>query len=126
SAPSTILPVEDGPAPRALTGRLWTAVSIFAVLMTAFHIFAVFKPIPAMQLRAAHLMFALPLIFILYPLAIPRLRVLDFLLTAVGLVTSAYFIREADGLILYRMGAANLADLVFGTLLVILVLEATR
>ena len=62
------VPVEaDAEKPaRVLTGRLATAVTAVAVLLSAYAVWNVFSPVPALQYRIVFLAVVLPLTFLLY------------------------------------------------------------
>ena len=122
---SALSPLGDSPAGERASS-LWWVIGCIALAMTAFHIYAVFTPLQAMELRPVHLAFALPLIFLARPTPIPFGIVLDVVLAAAGVASAGYIAYEANDLILYRMGAPNTYDMIFGGLMVLLVLEGAR
>ncbi|MBE9534937.1 MAG: TRAP transporter fused permease subunit, partial [Proteobacteria bacterium] len=93
--------------------------------------------IDSTQERAIHLAFAMALLFLLMPcfkrpkkylgfLAVmDRIPILDYILTLVGAFTALYLALFYEGIAM-RAGAPSTADMVSGTILVILLLEATR
>ena len=110
-------------------GFAGVAIRAIAVAMALFHLWATFAYIPAHPLRAVHLGFGLALIFLLYPgrSRADRSRVpwYDGLLALIAAVSMAYlvvFYRE----VAYRIIRPEAADLVLGTVALLLVLEAAR
>lgn len=103
-------------------------VSVTAVLMSLFHLYtAGVRPFTPWLQRSYHLMFALILVFLLYPTkkGKPGWRVLDFILGALGITTTFYLVINLDAIIL-RAGRWNNVDTLMGIILILLVLEATR
>ena len=106
-------------------------VSVIAIGASIYHIyFAYAHPFFALKHRALHWIFMSSLIFLLYPLSKKcspkhRVSVLDAILgiTSVG-VCLWLFLNSTD--ILNRAGAFQQLDVIMGTLLVIIVLEAAR
>src|SRR6476646_6309115 len=58
---------EEGAANR-LTGMAGTIVTIIAVTMTLFHLYAAYSIVPTQPLRYTHVAFVLVLCFLLFPL----------------------------------------------------------
>ena len=87
--------------------------------------------------RAVHLAFAMALLFLLNPClkrpgkrlgflsVTDRIPVLDYLLAAFGSLPALYLALDYEGIAM-RAGSPIFRDLIFGTVLVILLLEATR
>ncbi|ADU52182.1 TRAP transporter, 4TM/12TM fusion protein [Thermaerobacter marianensis DSM 12885] len=116
-------------ATRRLAGPMAAIVRFLAVAMAIYHIWATFAYIPAHPMRAIHLGFGLALILLLYPASRrqDRSRVpwTDVVLAVVAALTMAYlvvFYRE----VAYRIIRPETADLVLGTVALLLVLEAAR
>ena len=88
-------------------------------------------------IRSIHLGFALLIVYLNYPLfirpkfgigyfsATDRIPILDFVLGIIAAVSALYIALDYDGLIM-RIGAPILRDLIMGSALVILLLEAAR
>ena len=103
-----------------------------AVAMSLYHMYvAAFGPPEAIVFRATHLLFALTLVFMLYPLrpkGSPAWRIADVAMLAAGwgcvlhiLLNYDYFINR----IIY-IDALTVADRAFAVLAVLVVLEGTR
>jgi len=118
---------EEGPS-RRLTGKMGIFITVVAVVMSLVHLYAAVGVIMTQILRGIHVMFALFLIFLVYP-SLKRLRnrVLwyDYLLSLAGVSCIVYTFWDFEEFI-YRSVTPNGWDLFFGTLLILLVLEATR
>ncbi len=88
-------------------------------------------------IRAIHLAFALAIVFLNVPMfkkripglgflsATDRIPVFDYIIAAVAALSALYIAIDYDGLTV-RYGAPILRDLIFGSLLVLLLLEAAR
>jgi TRAP transporter 4TM/12TM fusion protein len=107
-------------------------VSILAVAMAAFHLYtAGFGRLPALQQRSIHLAFALILTFFLYPVRKKGFSgkwssAINFG-SSVGALLSCGNIAFVVYYVLYeRAGAATNLDIVFGTILILLVIDMTR
>jgi TRAP transporter 4TM/12TM fusion protein len=108
------------------------AATIIAVAMSLFHLYtAGIRLYPAMQQRSAHLVFALALAFLIYPLrpsakGQPKLFLfLDLLLVLLSFLIGAYVMFDYEG-IAARAGWPSLLDSLVSLVAVILVIEATR
>lgn len=112
-------------------GTLGWIVTVVALTMCAFHLYtAQFGLRPAMIQRGVHLLFGFMLVFLLFPAGKGTrwekwLRALDYLLMASGVLGLAYLISENKNIVM-RGGAANTADLLFGAVVLIVTMEATR
>ncbi|KAF0159410.1 MAG: TRAP transporter 4TM/12TM fusion protein [Syntrophaceae bacterium] len=106
-------------------------VTIVALAMCAFHLYtAQFGLQPAIIQRGIHLLFGVMLVFLLFPSGKGTrwekwFRVLDYLLMAAGVIGLAYLVSE-DRNIVMRGGAANTTDLFFGSIVLVVTMEATR
>ena len=118
---------------RKPTGFLGAVVALGCVgltLLTLYMAFNVtFGPIPT---RALHLMFVIPLTFLLYP-ALARWRergpsLLDYLLASLGFATFAWAVYSADRFQLRDayFDPVDPIDLTFGIIAILVVFEATR
>ena len=118
---------EEG-AVRRFTGWPDRALTAVAVGMSLFHLYAAYAVIPAQMLRAAHVAFVLFLTFLFFPAAKrfrPRIQWFDLLLSLVGVTVIAYLLVDFDEFI-ERAVTPTTWDLVFGSALILLVLEAVR
>jgi len=101
-------------------------VAILCIALSCFHIYtAGFGTLPTTLQRAWHLTFILTLIFLLYPSKSKWFRCLDYFLSAAGAASGLYIVLSYNTLV-YRVGNPNLVDIIFGCVLCLLVLEATR
>ncbi|MEM0014144.1 MAG: TRAP transporter fused permease subunit [Candidatus Nezhaarchaeales archaeon] len=101
-----------------VTGLVWTT----------FQLYATYVGFELTRLMIIHITFALIYTFIYKHLKIPVGRVVDVVLIALVIVTGAYFLQIADLInarIPYITPLSN-QDLVFGTLLILLVIEGVR
>jgi TRAP transporter 4TM/12TM fusion protein len=109
-----------------------TAIFLVAVSMSVYHLIIPLIGAPeALFFRGTHLLFALALTFLAYPGLVRRTdlpRWLDFLLIAASLVAIVYLWINYDELqdrIVYVDDLTNV-QLVLGTILVVIVIDATR
>jgi TRAP transporter 4TM/12TM fusion protein len=79
----------------------------------------------AMIQRTVHLTFVLVLIYLAYPLKNKSLRWLDYCLASVSLISGLYIILTFRDLVM-RVGNPNVYDIILGSILIILIIEATR
>ena len=118
---------EEGPS-RRLVGRMDTFTTVVAVIMSLIHLYAAVGIIMTQILRGIHVMFALFLIFLVFPsLKRFRNRILwyDYLLSVLSVACIVYTFLDFEEFI-YRSVTPTTLDLFFGSLLMFLVLEATR
>jgi TRAP transporter 4TM/12TM fusion protein len=118
---------EEGPA-RRLSGKTETFVTAVAVIMSLVHLYAAPGIIMTQVLRGIHVGFVLFLSFLVFPSSRRRgSRILwyDYLLSLLGIAVIAYMLADFDDFI-YRSVVPNIWDKVFGVILVVLILEATR
>lgn len=116
---------------RGLQGVMRHAISLIAVSASLYHLFyAYFHPFFALDHRAIHWGFMSSLIFLLYPFSKsfspkkrPSLFDLIFWLASAGICVWI-FISSFD--IMHRAGKFLDVDVVIGTVLILLVLEAAR
>jgi TRAP transporter 4TM/12TM fusion protein len=116
---------------RNLGGWPLKAVTWAAILFSAYQLLvAGFSPLSSLVTRAVHVGFLLLITFLLYPVvqrARPATRIpwYDWVLALSGFGLAFYhWIFEAD--LIQRSGDPTLADLVVGTVVVVLVFEAAR
>jgi TRAP transporter 4TM/12TM fusion protein len=111
---------------------LAAAVTLIAVAMSLFHMYvAAFGPPEAFVFRGTHLLFALTLVYLLYPFRREgRMlwRVADFVLLAAGWSFIAYLFLNYNYIInrIIYIDDLTVWDKFFGVLCVVVVLDATR
>ncbi len=118
---------EEG-ATNRLGGWIGYAMTALAVSMSLFHLWAAYDIVPTNILRPVHVGFTLVLIFLLFPIA-PRFRnriqPWDVLLALIAIATIWYLIDGGDDLT-DRASLPSPTDQIYGTIFILLVLEATR
>ncbi|MEO7742561.1 MAG: TRAP transporter permease [Usitatibacter sp.] len=123
---------DEMPATAPQARALAWAVTLIAVSMSLYHMYvAAFGPPETLIFRGTHLLFALTLVFILYPLAprrSPMWRLLDAAILAAGwamvlhiFINYAYFINR----IIY-IDELTAWDRIYSVVAVLVILEATR
>ena len=123
---------EEKPASAPRWEVLKRVVTAIAIAMSLYHMYvAAFGPPEALIFRGTHLMFALTLVFILYPSrpgGPARWRVLDAALIVAGLgcVLHIFFNYEYYTNRIIYIDELTLQDQVWGVIAVLIVLEATR
>jgi TRAP transporter 4TM/12TM fusion protein len=118
---------------RKLSGPVWWGVAAWAAAASLFHLYTAGYGVlePRVQ-RSLHLLFLVPLVFVLYPArrSSPQARpsALDWLAAAIALGASAYLIWDADRLNHRWEGASDVLgrEVVLGAAMVLLVIEACR
>ncbi|WMI72536.1 TRAP transporter fused permease subunit [Aminobacterium sp. MB27-C1] len=121
---------------RKLDGNVAKVLYVYILAMGIFHLYtAVFGSFEAYLQRAIHLTWVLPMTFVLYPISSkkvlnPETRVpwYDWILAAVSATPGLYIMLNYDQIMMRMQGVDELTmiQLVLGTLLIILLLEATR
>ena len=118
---------EEGPS-RRLTGKMNVFITVMAVVMSLFHLYAAVGIIMTQVLRGIHVMFVLFLSFLVFP-SFKRFknRIVwyDYVLAFLGIAVIVYMLADFDQFI-YRSVIPNLWDKIFGIMLILLVMEATR
>jgi TRAP transporter 4TM/12TM fusion protein len=126
----------------------WT-ITLLCLGWSGYQIFIAIRPIDSHIARAWHLAFALALAFLLYPTHKPerppfwvrwlskvvplrsgrsiitRIPVTDLLFAAIGVCSALYIWWDYNQLIM-RQGMPNTPDIILGTALIVLLLEAAR
>ncbi|WP_071026910.1 TRAP transporter permease [Peptoniphilus raoultii] len=115
---------------RKLTGSVGLAITIVAILMSAFHLYtSAFGTLLAMKQRSLHLIFAFVLGFALYPgrekSSKKKIEILDWLLMILSAVVWGYIFFNVEAITL-KGGEMSTLDTVFGCLAILLTLEVTR
>jgi len=118
---------EEGPS-RRLTGKMDIFITVVAVVMSLVHLYAAIGIIMTQVLRGIHVMFVLFLSFLVFP-SFKRFknRIIwyDYILALLGIAVIVYMLVDFDDFI-YRSVIPNFWDKLFGVILILLVLEATR
>ncbi len=118
---------EEGPA-RRLEGRLGTTVTGIAVLMSLVHLYAAPGVIITQVLRGVHVGFVLFLSFLVFPGSKRnpnRVFWFDYLCAFLGVACIVYMLADFDNFI-YRSVVPTTWDQIFGVILILLILEASR
>ena len=108
------------------------ATTVIAVLMVIYHVWAIAFGTPeAVWFRGTHLLFALTLVFIIHrfsgaPEGLPN--ALDLVLLIVAITPILYLFANYDYIVnrIFYVDDLTTADMVMGTIMTIMVLEATR
>jgi TRAP transporter 4TM/12TM fusion protein len=119
---------EEEGAFRHLSSKMDIFITVVAVGMSIFHLYAAVTTITPQFLRGAHVMLALFLTFLLFPYrkkGTQKIVWFDYALAALGIMVIAYMLIDFDEFI-YRSVMPNFWDKLFGAILILLVLEATR
>src|SRR5437667_497257 len=115
---------------RELKALAWQIVAAAALAFSTYQLFiAAFSPLSSLVTRSLHVGFLLLLSFLIYPIARSanrrRIAWYDALLAALGFGLAFYhWMFEAD--LIQRSGDPTTADLVVGSVVVVLVFEAAR
>ncbi len=110
------------------TGLLAAFLSVAAVVMSLFHLYAAVEIVPAYQLRPLHVAFALALVFLIFPAAKRfrhRLMWWDVILALVTIGITAYILYWGD-ILGDRATVPTMVDQVLGVALILLILEGNR
>lgn len=105
-------------------------IGFMGVLFSLFHIYATFEPLPTLIMRSVHLMFALGLVFLIYPTFNKQDRtkipVYDWVFFGLSLTSFIYLLVEYEAIMTTRGGIPNNIDITMAILTVLLVLEGAR
>ena len=105
-------------------------IGFMGVLFSLFHIYNTFNPLPTLIIRSVHLMFALGLVFLIYPTFNKQDRtkipVYDWVFFGLSLSSFIYLLVQYDALMTTRGGIPNAMDIAMAILTVLLVLEGAR
>lgn len=118
---------------RSLEGKWAFGVTIYAIAMSLVHLYtAAFGTFPAMIQRSMHLIFAIPLIFMLYPSNNKKktncVQKRDIVLVCLSLFAFGWIIIQYPRIALRMpyVDSLNIYDYIFGISSILLVLEANR
>src|SRR5262245_49320054 len=109
-------------------GALAMLVTVIAVAMSLFHLYAAYEIVRTEVMRAVHVAFVLLLCFLIFPVARRyRHRIMwwDWLLALLGIAIAAYLVSQGDDFF-DRSILPTDWDVFFGVALIVLVLEAMR
>jgi TRAP-type uncharacterized transport system fused permease subunit len=115
--------------PGRARGPVARVASLLAIAMSVYHVWVVATGTPeAILLRGTHLLFALVLIFLLMPAGGRAGRLVDLGLVLASVASIGYLFVSYEYVTtrIYYADPVAPADMVFGWLLVLLVLEAAR
>lgn len=115
---------------RTFSGMLKKFFFVLCVLVSVYHLYtATFGPPLTLIHRSIHVSMMLVLTFLMYPLckksSFTKPSILDWLLVALSLAAPIYISTNYLGVV-ERAGNANTMDMIMASLLVVLVLEASR
>ncbi|WP_292933496.1 TRAP transporter permease [Noviherbaspirillum sp.] len=129
-APADAEEFQEHGVQRKLGGKTLKLIVAFSLLFSTYQlIVAAFSPLSSLVIRSLHVGFLLPLIFLLYPAfkgsKLSQVPWYDWLFAITGFALSFYhWIFEAD--LIVRAGDPSTADMVVGTIMVVMVFEAAR
>src|SRR5215475_14217991 len=118
---------EEGAANR-LIGWAGIIVTVIAVAMTLFHLYAAYDIVPTQPLRYIHVGFVMVLCFLMMPLAVrfrDRIRWWDVAAAAASVAILVYAIWGGEDFT-DRATTPTRLDVVLGVIFIVLLLEATR
>ena len=118
---------EEG-ATNRFKGWLAPLVTMLAIGVSIFHLYAAYDIVPTQTLRPVHVACVLVLTFFLFPVARGfrnRIMPWDWALAAAAIATIVYMLQGGDDFT-DRSSLPNQTDVAVGIVFVILVLEATR
>lgn len=129
-AEAVLKKVDKESASRKLAGPVKKIFFIVCVLVSCYHLYtAAFGPPVTLVHRSLHVSMMLALCFIMYPFSkksdLAKPTFFDWLLVVLSFAAPAYIYTDYLGVV-ERAGNANQTDMVMATLLVVLVLEASR
>ncbi len=118
----------DEGAANKFKGWLAVAITLAAVLMSAFHLYTAYAIVPTQTLRPVHVGFVLFLSFLVFPVANRyRHRIMwwDLLASAMAIAVVVYLMQGGDDFT-DRNTAPLPWDIFFGVALILLIMEAMR
>jgi TRAP transporter 4TM/12TM fusion protein len=118
---------EEG-ATNRLFGWAGITVTVIAVAMTVFHLYAAYAIVPTQELRYTHVAFTLVLSFLLFPVAMRfrnRVRWWDIVPGLLAVATIGYALWGGENFT-DRAAVPERWDIIVGVVFIILLLEATR
>ena len=119
---------EEEGAHNQYRGVLAILLTLAAVIMSLFHLYAAVEIVPAFMLRPIHVAFALTLVFLMFPAAKRfrhRLMWWDVIFALITIAIACYILYWGD-LLGDRATVPTILDQVVGVALILLILEANR
>ena len=119
----SLIKEEEGDA-NQYKGTLGVLLTVTAVLMSLFHLYAAYSIVPAQILRTAHVTMVLVFIFLTFPIAARfknRLMVWDIVFALLAIATLVYALMGGDNFT-DRNTYPFTTDIVFGGILILLIL----
>ena len=115
---------------RTFSGTMKKIFFVLCILVSCYHLYtATFGPPLTLIHRSIHVSMMLVLTFLMYPMckksSFTAPSILDWILVALSLAAPIYISTDYQGFV-ERAGNANTTDMIMATLLVALVLEASR
>src|SRR6056297_1329277 len=114
---------------RELTGYALKISAFVAIMMSLYQLYSSgVKMLPQMQHKAIHLALALALTFMLYPASKKqknKVPFYDWIFSGLSLYIGYYLVTNYMDIV-YRLGDPTRMDIILGTILILLILEATR
>jgi len=119
---------EEEGAHNRYKGVLAVLLTVAAVVMSLFHLYAAVEIVPAYVLRPLHVAFALALVFLIFPAAKRfrhRLMWWDVIFALIAIATTAYILYWGD-ILGDRATVPTILDQVVGVAIILLILEGNR
>jgi len=119
---------EEEGAAHHMSGWLGVFLSATAVIMSLFHLYAAYAIVPTQTLRPIHVAFVMFLCFLMFPVSKRfRHRIMwwDWAVALMAVAVAVYLIIGGDEFT-DRNTSPNTWDIVFGTALILMVLEGMR
>lgn len=114
---------------RIMKGKTGQLIATIAIAMSSFHLFTAVVPMVSTKQRALHLLFALVLVFLLYPGRKKSNKgkptIFDYLFATVSAISVGYLFVMFDTIASRGMSSTTI-DLIMGAITMIVILEATR
>ncbi len=114
---------------RELSGYALKISAFIAVAMSLYHLYSSgIRMLPQMQHKAIHLALALALTFMLYPAVKKdkkKMPFYDWIFAGLSLYIGFYLVTNYMEIV-YRMGTPTRMDILLGSILIVLIFEATR
>jgi TRAP transporter 4TM/12TM fusion protein len=119
---------EEEGVTRRLSGPLETFITVTAVVMSLYHLYAAVGTVTTQILRGVHVAFIFFLSFLVFPPLKKlkhRIAWYDIGLALLGVSTIVYMLIDFEDFI-YRAVTPNLWDMIFGIIFILLILEVVR
>src|SRR5919205_2223743 len=119
---------EEEGAQNKFAGAMAVFITLVAIAMSLFHLYASYEIVRTEALRAIHVAFVLFLCFLIFPVARRfrhRAMPWDWALALLGVAVCAWLVTQGDEFF-DRSITPETWDIFFGVVLIVLVLEAMR